>query len=152
MVGKVRPNGFFGVPRVWEKIRAGIESLLTLEQDEGRRAAVAGAMDTGRRYVQACQYGRSMPPGLEAEFAAADAAVLAPIRGLLGLGEAEVVSSAAAPLPPEVAAFFSGLGMKILDIYGMTETTGAFTTNTPEAFKLGTVGQALPGHGGPHRR
>ena len=145
VVTKVRPNGFFGVPRVWEKIRAGIETLLTLEQDEGRRAAVAGAMATGRRYVEACQYGRSMPPGLEAEFAAADAAVLAPIRGLLGLSEAEVVSSAAAPLPPEVAAFFSGLGMKILDIYGMTETTGAFTTNTPEAFKLGTVGRPYPG-------
>jgi long-chain acyl-CoA synthetase len=145
VVGKVRPNGFFGVPRVWEKVRAGIEALFTLEQDEGRRAAVAAAMETGRRYVEACQYGHTMPPGLEAEFAAADAAVLAPIRGLLGLGEAEMVSSAAAPLPPEVAAFFSGLGMKILDIYGMTETTGAFTTNTPDAFKLGTVGRPYPG-------
>jgi long-chain acyl-CoA synthetase len=145
VVGKVRPNGFFGVPRVWEKIRAGIEALFTLEQDEGKRAAVAKAMDTGRRYVEACQYGHTMPPGLEPEFAAADAAVLAPIRGLLGLGEAEVVSSAAAPLPPEVAAFFSSLGMKILDIYGMTETTGAFTTNRPEAFKLGTVGRPYPG-------
>jgi long-chain acyl-CoA synthetase len=145
VVGKVRPNGFFGVPRVWEKIRAGIEALFTLEQDEARRAAVTQAMETGRRYVEACQYGRTMPPGLEAEFAAADAAVLAPIRGLLGLGEAEIVSSAAAPLPPEVAAFFSGLGMKILDIYGMTETTGAFTTNTPEGFKLGTVGRPYPG-------
>ena len=48
VVGKVRPNGFFGVPRVWEKIRAGIESLFTLEQDEAKRAAVAKAMDTGR--------------------------------------------------------------------------------------------------------
>jgi long-chain acyl-CoA synthetase len=145
VVGKVRPNGFFGVPRVWEKIRAGIEALFTLEQDEAKRAAVARAMDTGRRYVQACQYGHTMPPGLADEFAVADAAVLAPIRGLLGLGEAEVVSSAAAPLPPDVGAFFSGLGMKILDIYGMTETTGAFTTNTPEAFKLGTVGRPYPG-------
>jgi long-chain acyl-CoA synthetase len=145
VVGKVRPNGFFGVPRVWEKVRAGIESLFTLEQDEARRAAVAKAMETGRRYVQASQYGRTVPPGLAAEFAEADAAVLAPIRGLLGLDQAEIVSSAAAPLPPEVAAFFSGLGMKILDIYGMTETTGAFTTNTPQAFKLGTVGQAYPG-------
>src|SRR5215470_10434624 len=145
VVGKVRPTAFFGVPRVWEKVRAGIEALFALEQDEGKRAAVAGAMETGRRYVEACQYGHTMPPGLEAEFAAADAAVLAPIRGLLGLGEAEMVSSAAAPLPPEVAAFFAGLGMKILDLYGMTETTGAFTTNTPEAFKLGTVGRPLPG-------
>jgi long-chain acyl-CoA synthetase len=126
-------------------VRAGIEALFALEQDEGWRAAVAGAMATGRRYVEACQYGHTMPPGLEAEFAAADAAVLAPIRALLGLGEAEIVSSAAAPLPPEVAAFFAGLGMKILDLYGMTETTGAFTTNTPEEFKLGTVGRPYPG-------
>src|SRR5579859_2427977 len=102
-------------------------------------------MDTGRRYVEACQYGHTMPAGLEEEFAAADAAVLAPIRGLLGLDRAEVVSSAAAPLPPEVSAFFAGLGMKILDVYGMTETTGAFTTNTPLEFKLGTVGRPVPG-------
>ena len=145
VVGKVRPTGFFGVPRVWEKVRAGIEALFALEQDEGKRAAVAAAMATGRRYVEACQHGHTMPPGLEAEFAAADAAVLAPIRAFLGLDAAEMVASAAAPLPPELAAFLAGLGMKILDLYGMTETTGAFTTNTPEAFKLGTVGRPLPG-------
>jgi len=145
VIGKVRPTSFFGVPRVWEKVRAGIESLFALEQDEGKRAAVARAMDTGRRYVESCQYGRVTPPELAAEFAAADAAVLAPIRGLLGLDQADPVSSAAAPLPPEVAAFFSGLGMKILDIYGMTETTGAFTTNTPQAFRMGTVGRPHPG-------
>jgi long-chain acyl-CoA synthetase len=145
VVGKVRPTAFFGVPRVWEKIRAGIEALFALEQDEAKRAAVAQAMETGRRYVQSCQYGQVTSPELAAEFEAADAAVLAPIRGLLGLDQAEIVSSAAAPLPPDVAAFFSGLGMKILDIYGMTETTGAFTTNTPDAFKIGTVGQPHPG-------
>ena len=71
--------------------------------------------------------------------------MLRPIRSLLGLGNAEVVVSAAAPLSPDVGAFFAGLGMRILDVYGMTETTGAFTTNTPEAFKLGTVGQAVTG-------
>jgi long-chain acyl-CoA synthetase len=145
LVGKVRPTAFFGVPRVWEKIQAGIESLFALEQDEGKRAAVAQAMDTGRRYVESCQYGHVTPPGLARDFEAAEAAVLTPIRALLGLDQAQVVSSAAAPLPPDVAAFFSGLGMKILDIYGMTETTGAFTTNTPDAFKLGTVGQVFPG-------
>jgi long-subunit acyl-CoA synthetase (AMP-forming) len=145
LVGKVRPTAFFGVPRVWEKIQAGIESLFALEQDEGKRAAVAQAMDTGRRYVESCQYGHVTPPELARDFEAAEAAVLTPIRALLGLDQAQVVSSAAAPLPPDVAAFFSGLGMKILDIYGMTETTGAFTTNTPEKFKLGTVGQVFPG-------
>ncbi len=71
--------------------------------------------------------------------------MLRPIRSLLGLGEAEITVSGAAPLPPEVGAFFGGLGMKILDVYGMSETTGAFTTNTPQAFRLGTVGMPVPG-------
>jgi len=144
-IGEVKPTAFFGVPRVWEKIQAGIQALLAAEQDEGNRAAVAAAMDTGLRYVQSCQYGQSTPDELAAEFARAEETVLRPIRSLLGLGDAEVVVSAAAPLPAEVAAFFAGLGMRILDVYGMTETTGAFTTNTLAAFKLGTVGQAVPG-------
>ena len=145
VIGKVRPTAFFGVPRVWEKIRAGIQALLTAEQDEGKRAAVQQAMETGRRYVQSCQYGQTTSPELAAQFRAADEQVLGPIRSLLGLGEASAVYSAAAPLPPDVAAFFAGLGMKILDVYGMTETTGAFTANTPTEFKLGTVGRPSAG-------
>jgi long-chain acyl-CoA synthetase len=144
-VGAVKPTAFFGVPRVWEKIQAGIQSLLALEQDESKRAAVADAMEVGRRYVESCQFGHTTSDELAAEFAAADAGVLGLIRSLLGLGEATTVVSAAAPLPPEVGAFFAGLGMKILDVYGMTETTGAFTTNTLAAFKLGTVGRPVPG-------
>jgi long-chain acyl-CoA synthetase len=145
VVGEVKPTAFFGVPRVWEKIQAGIQALLTMEQDEAKKAAVAAAMGTGREYVLSCQYGHTTSDQLAARFAAADAAVLTPIKGLLGLDQAVNVVSAAAPLPPEVAAFFAGLGMKILDVYGMTETTGAFTTNTPAAFKLGTVGRPVPG-------
>src|SRR5262249_23491145 len=103
------------------------------------------AMQAGRECVLSCQYGKTTSDELAARFAEADAAVLTPIKSLLGLDQAVNVVSAAAPLPPDVAAFFSGLGMKILDIYGMTETTGAFTTNTPAAFKMGTVGQAHPG-------
>jgi len=145
VIGQVRPTAFFGVPRVWEKIRAGIQALLAAEPDEARRAAVARAMDTGRRYVHSCQYGQATPPELAAQFRAADEQVLGPIRGLLGLGEAVLVFSAAAPLPPDVAAFFAGLGMTILDVYGMTETTGAFTANTPAGFRLGTVGRPYAG-------
>jgi len=144
-IGEVKPTAFFGVPRVWEKIQAGIRALLAAEQDEARRAAVAAAMDTGLRYVQSCQYGQSTPDELAAKFARAEESVLRPIRSLLGLGEAEIAVSAAAPLPSEVGAFFAGLGMRILDVYGMTETTGAFTANTLSAFKLGTVGQPVSG-------
>jgi long-chain acyl-CoA synthetase len=145
VVGEVKPTAFFGVPRVWEKIQAGIQALLTMEQDEAKRAAIAAAMETGREYVMSCQYGSTTSAELAARFAAADESVLRPIKALLGLDEAVNVVSAAAPLPPDVAAFFAGLGMKILDVYGMTETTGAFTTNTPAAFRFGTVGRPVAG-------
>ncbi|HEY1620214.1 MAG TPA: AMP-dependent synthetase/ligase [Streptosporangiaceae bacterium] len=144
-LGEVKPTAFFGVPRVWEKIQAGIQALLAAEPDPARSAAVAGAMDAGLRYVRSCQYGQRTSPELAAGFAAADAAVLGPVRSLLGLGEAEIVVSASAPLPPETGEFFAGLGLRILDVYGMTETTGAFTTNTMPEFKLGTVGRPVTG-------
>ena len=144
-LGQVRPTAFFGVPRIWEKIQAGIMALLSAEADPDRRAAVERAMDTGRRYVESRQFGHTTSEELAEEFRQADESVLALIRSLLGLGETIVASSAAAPLPKEVARFFAGLGMKILDVYGMTETTGAFTANTPEEFKLGTVGRPMPG-------
>jgi long-chain acyl-CoA synthetase len=145
VIGKVRPTAFFGVPRVWEKVRTGIQALLAADQDEAKRAAVRQAMDVGRRYVESCQYGQATSPELEAQFRAAEEQVLGPIRSLLGLGETGSVSSGAAPLPPVVAAFLAGLGLMILDVYGMTETTGAFTANTHTEFKLGTVGRPLAG-------
>jgi long-chain acyl-CoA synthetase len=145
IMSEVKPTGFFGVPRIFEKIMAGIRALQAGEQDEARRAAVAAAMDTGERYVRSCQYGERTPDELAAEFAVAEERVLLPIRSLLGLGETAVVMSGAAPLPPEVGSFFAGLGVKILDVYGMTETTGAFTSNRPSAFRLGTVGLPTPG-------
>src|SRR5262249_42544792 len=107
-VGAAQPTGLFRVPRGWGEGRAGIPALLAMEQDESKREAVARAMDTGRRYVESRQFGHSAPPGLDEEFARVDQAVLAPIRSLLGLGEAEAVASAAAPLPPDVSAFFAG--------------------------------------------
>jgi long-chain acyl-CoA synthetase len=144
-VGAAQPTAFFGVPRVWEKIQAGLQALLAAEADASRKAAVAAAMATGLAYVRSTQYGQRTPEHLAAEFARADSEVLRPIRSLLGLGGVEIAVSAAAPLPPETGEFFAGLGMRILDVYGMTETTGAFTANTPDAFRLGTVGRAVAG-------
>jgi long-chain acyl-CoA synthetase len=144
-MGEVRPTAFFGVPRIYEKVMAGIQALLAGEQDEARRAAVTAAMQTGLAYVRSCQYGEDTSAELADQFAAADEQVLRPIRSLLGLGDAEITVSGAAPLPPEVGTFFGGLGMRIMDVYGMSETTGAFTTNTPDAFRLGTVGRPVPG-------
>jgi long-chain acyl-CoA synthetase len=141
----VQPTSFFGVPRVWEKMQAGILAVAATEQDEQKKAAVEKAMTAGRRYVESLQFGRRPDPATAAAFEQADRAVLAPIRSLIGLGQAERTLSAAAPLPPDVARFFAGLGVQILDVYGMSETTGAVTANTPAEFRIGTVGRPLPG-------
>jgi long-chain acyl-CoA synthetase len=102
-------------------------------------------MEVGREYVASCEFVAETSAELAAAYQRADAAVLSVMRGLLGLDRVVHAISAAAPMPIEVARFFAGLGLKVLDVYGMTETTGAVTANTDEAFKLGTVGRPFPG-------
>lgn len=144
-LAEVRPTRFFGVPRVWEKIMTGVSAKLAMEPDEGKKAAVAQAMEAGRAYVLAQQTGEQATPEIEAAYAQWDGLVLGPMRALLGLDRAEWTASAAAPMPLEVASFFAGLGLRILDVYGMTETTASVTAGTPDSFRMGTVGRALPG-------
>jgi len=141
----VRPTGFFGVPRVWEKIEAAIQAGLAAEPDPEHRAAVDRARQISLRYIKGIQLGRPVPGELAEAFAQADGQVLQPIRAKVGLGSAANGTSAAAPLPGEVARFFASVGLIILDVYGMTETTGAFTSNVADCFKLGTVGRPMPG-------
>jgi long-chain acyl-CoA synthetase len=143
---EVHPTAFFGVPRVWEKFMAGLAAMLNAELDEERKAGIKRALDVGRAYVAGCEYGRTPSAEVSAAYEQADATVLSRLRALIGLDQAKWLGSAAAPMPLEVARFFSGLGMTIFDVYGMTETTGAVTANRPDAFKLGTVGQPLPGN------
>jgi long-chain acyl-CoA synthetase len=144
-LAEVRPTAFFGVPRVWEKIQTGISGLLAMEADEHKVQAVADAMAVGLEYVESLQVGRRTPPELADRFAAADAAVLTPIKAMLGLDRVGWAGSASAPMPLETARFFAGLGFAIYDIYGMTETTGSVTACGPGSFRLGTVGRAQPG-------
>jgi long-chain acyl-CoA synthetase len=116
-----------------------------MEADEHKVQAVADAMAVGLEYVESLQVGRRTPPELADRFAAADAAVLTPIKAMLGLDRVGWAGSASAPMPLETARFFAGLGFAIYDIYGMTETTGSVTACGPGSFRLGTVGRAQPG-------
>ena len=142
---EVRPTRFFGVPRVWEKIRTGVSARLAAEPDEAKRTAIAGALAVGREYVESTQSGHTTSPELAARYDAVDDAVLRPLRAALGLDRVEWAASAAAPMPVEVATFFAGLGLRIYDVYGMTETTGSATANGPGGFRLGTVGRPQAG-------
>ena len=144
-LAQVRPKQFFGVPRVWEKIRSGLAGMLAAEPDAERRAAIEGAMAVGTEYVESLQVGHTTSPELQARYDAMSAAVLTPIKAKLGLDRVTWAGSASAPMPIEVARFFAGLGLAIYDIYGMTETSGAATACGPDNYRLGTVGRALPG-------
>ncbi|GII56802.1 long-chain acyl-CoA synthetase [Planotetraspora thailandica] len=141
---EVRPVLFFGVPRVWEKIMAGLLAVMAAQPEE-QQAQVRAAMAAGVAYIEAGQNGATPSPEIVAAYEKADAALLSLARSLIGFDRALWLSSGAAPLSIEVQRFFAGLGLNILEVYGMTETTGACTVNTPNRYKLGTVGPALPG-------
>ncbi|MFI7133133.1 AMP-dependent synthetase/ligase [Nonomuraea sp. NPDC050153] len=143
-LGQVRPMMFFGVPRVWEKMMARLLAVLATQPEE-QQAAVRAAMRAGAAYVEAGQYGRAVTPEIQAAYEQADASLLSIIRGMIGFDRAEWTATGAAPLPAEVQHFYAGLGLKVIDVYGMTETTGAFTGNSPACYRLGTVGRAEPG-------
>ncbi|WP_432863031.1 AMP-dependent synthetase/ligase [Microbispora rosea] len=143
-LGQVRPVLFFGVPRVWEKMMARLQALLATQPPE-QQENVRAAMAAGLAYVEGQQHGHTVTPEVREAYERADAALLSIVRSLIGLDQARWCATAAAPMPVEVQRFFAGLGLKVIDVYGMTETTGAFTVNSPEVFRLGTVGRAEPG-------
>ena len=144
-LGEVHPTAFFGVPRVWEKIKTGISAKLAEDPDPDNQKMVTDAMAAGLAWTQAHEFGNEMTPEVEEAFARADEAILGFLRLLLGLDQVQWAASAAAPMPLEVAKFMGGLGLRVYDVYGMTETTGAFTSNGPDGFRLGTVGRPNPG-------
>ncbi|WP_297739201.1 AMP-dependent synthetase/ligase [Nocardioides sp.] len=144
-LGEVHPTAFFGVPRVWEKIKTGISAKLAADPNPDNVKMVQDSMAAGLAWVQAQEVGGEMTPEIEAAYKQADDAILGFLKLLLGLDQVTWAGSAAAPMPLEVAKFMAGLGLKVFDVYGMTETCGAVTANGPSGFRLGTVGRATPG-------
>lgn len=144
-LGEVHPTSFFGVPRVWEKIKTGISAKLAADPDPANVQMVQDSMAAGLAWVEAQQTGHEMTPEIEEAYRKADEAILGFLKLLLGLDQVKWAASAAAPMPLEVAKFMAGLGILVYDVYGMTETCGAVTACGPTGFKLGTVGRATPG-------
>jgi len=143
-LGQVHPKSFFGVPRVWEKMVAGLKNLLGSLPEEKRNGLI-GANELLQQGYKLRSDGKEVPPELAEKIAATDAAALAPVRAMLGLDQNEVASSGAAALPVEILYFIAGLGVEIQEVWGLSETTGAVTSNTPSAFKAGSVGRPLEG-------
>jgi len=140
---QVRPTDLFGPPRVFEKLKAGIEAAVAA----GGPDQVAGfeqARVVGRQVAELRAADRPLPPQLAATWATLDAAVFAPIRAKVGLDQLYYCFSGAAPLPVDVMHFLRSIGLPFSEVYGMSENTGAMTWE-PYRVKPGTVGKPLPG-------
>ena len=137
----VRPHLLFGVPRVWEKLRSGVETVLAADPERLERFndAVETAITIRTHVAQGTATDEELSTLEFLELIA-----FAPVRDALGLDHVELAVTGAAPTPPETMQWFRAIGIPLTEIYGMSETAGpiAWTTDLVEA---GTIGPAIPG-------
>jgi long-chain acyl-CoA synthetase len=140
----VRPTVFFGVPRVWEKLKARLEEGIG-QQSPRRRALVAWARRVGLERTQRVLRHERPPLVLEAQYTVAAAAVFAPLRARIGLSRARLLATSAAPIGRDVLDFFASLDMVLREVYGQSEVTGPTSISTPDHTRLGRVGRPMLG-------
>ncbi|MFE3994215.1 AMP-dependent synthetase/ligase [Streptomyces goshikiensis] len=143
-VRELHPVQFFGVPRVWEKLAAGVRAVLARLPD-AQRHAIEAANDLARAFAAHQERGHAAPAALGASYARAKEQVLDPLLGLAGLDRLAWTASATAPMPIDVVRFWAGWGITIMDAWGLTETSGVCTVNSPDGFRLGSVGRPIEG-------
>lgn len=136
-----QPSFILAVPRVFEKV---FNSALTKAEDGGKGAIFHKAVDTAIAYSRAQQSG-SVGLVLRLKHAAFDRLVYGKLRAALG-GHVSHAVSGGGPLGERLGHFFHGIGLQILEGYGLTETTAPISVNTPSLIKIGTVGAPLPGN------
>jgi long-subunit acyl-CoA synthetase (AMP-forming) len=141
---EVRPSWFFAVPRIWEKLKAGLETMVAGQPPE-QREKTQSAIEASVRKVRHEQRGEEVPAELAETVARADEEIFAGLRAMLGLDQVEAINVGAAPTPVEVLEFFHAIGLPLAELWGMSETCGAGSVNPTHRIKLGTVGPAAPG-------
>jgi long-subunit acyl-CoA synthetase (AMP-forming) len=140
----VRPSWFFAVPRIWEKLKSGLEAMIaTLPEEE--RAQSFAAIDAAIRKVRLEQAGERVPGDLALAVAKADETLFATLRMQLGLDQITAVNVGAAPAPRDVIEFFHAIGIPLAELWGMSETCGCGTVNPTHRIKIGSVGPPAPG-------
>ncbi len=141
---EAQPTLFFGVPRIWEKLHAGISAKLGEAKGVKKRLA-DWAMKVGREVNRRKGSGEPIPDDLLAQYRLADRLVYSKVKRAIGLGKVRVCSSGAAPIPREILEFLSGLDVVVFEVYGQSEDSGPTTYNRLGKYRLGTVGPAIPG-------
>ena len=140
-----RPTILFAVPRIWEKVKAGIEAKVAAEPDAKKKKIAEFALGMAAKKAAADLSGKALNPIDKVKYAVADKLVLSKIRAALGLDQLKWAWSGAAAIAPETLSFFIGLGINVCELWGMSETGGGSTLNPPGKAKVGTVGLPLPG-------
>ncbi|HEY8717881.1 AMP-dependent synthetase/ligase [Pengzhenrongella sp.] len=136
-----QPTFLLSVPRVFEKVYNSSEQKAIAG---GKQAIFERAAKTAIVYSRALDNPRGPSLWLRLQHKVADVLVLSKVRHALG-GRAEWAISGGAPLGERLGHFYRGLGLRVLEGYGLTETTAPATVNTPDRTKIGTVGPPLPG-------
>ncbi|MEX2659148.1 MAG: AMP-dependent synthetase/ligase [Acidimicrobiales bacterium] len=138
---EIHPQALFGVPRVWEKIYAGVNAALAADPEKSQK--FGEAIDAAKPLALAKAM-RELTAEEEATLAFLDEVAFAPVRALIGLDACEVAVSGAAPIPVEILEWFRAIGVPMSEIYGMSENSGPLTWD-PYEIKPGTVGRQIPG-------
>lgn len=140
-IGTFQPTILLSVPRVWEKVYNSAE----LKQGKGaKRSLFRWSAKVAVSYSRALAAPGGPPAGLRAAHALASKLVYSKLRHLLG-GRLQWTISGGAPLGERLGNFYQGIGMGMLEGYGLTETTAPTNVNLPGKIKIGTVGPPLPG-------
>src|SRR6267143_1419351 len=139
-----RPTLFAGVPRVYEKFYAGVQANVA-KQPTVKRALVTKAVAAGKEKVALEQSGKPIPFALAKRHALLDHLVLSKLRHELGMDACALAVTGAAPISTEVLGFVHALGVRLVEGYGLTETTAPVSVNPAGKIRIGTVGPPLPG-------
>ena len=141
-LGSFKPTFLLAVPRVFEKVYNASEQKA---ETGGKGKIFRRAADVAVAHSKALDAG-SVPLALKLQFALFDKLVYGKLRAAMG-GNVRYAVSGSAPLGPRLGHFFRSMDVRILEGYGLTETTAPASVNVPAKFKIGTVGPALPGVG-----
>ena len=144
VVHEVHPTYFTSVPRLWEKMFAGIRA--EMDKVRGPRRVIRDwALLMGALRTSAYERGKRPSPLVAGQWSLADRLVFSKIRARLGFDKVQICISGSAAVSPDILRFFYGLGIEILEGYGLTETTAPASFNRPGEARFGTVGRPLPG-------